>query len=129
MSASVEGRNATSSTISLRELGNGASRPLTPEERQAIGDEVVRFLAEECELEPEQIGPDSDLVNELGVDSLTFLELFEELKSQYGLDTEARAVARAFKDNPVRTVGELVEQICLFCEGKIVLPPVDDTSF
>src|SRR5262249_32885829 len=115
-------------TVDRRELTNGLKGmirgergDLTPAERKLVGQEIITFLAERCERDPASVGRDADLEHDLGVDSLTFLELFQELESQYDLDLEIRAVARYARDNPVRTVGELVDQICLFLEKRIDL--------
>ena len=97
------------------------SRELTSEEHEMVRAEIVGFLAEECGLDPAAVTPDADLVHDLGVDSLTFLELFQELESQYRLDLGIREVARYARDNPVQTVGELVDQICRFLDHKIDL--------
>jgi acyl carrier protein len=103
---------------------------LTTAEREVVAHDVMTFMAEECELSLEQVhGFDS--LDELGVDSLTFLELFEELRSQYNLDLEIRTVARYGRENPVQTVDDLVAHVCLFLEGKLELSaedPVELTS-
>jgi acyl carrier protein len=101
-------------------LGRG-DRPLSAEERAAVRAEIVGFLAEECGVEAAAITADTDLADDLGVDSLTFLELFQELESQYRLDLGIREVARYARDNPVATVGQLVDQICRFLDHEIDL--------
>jgi acyl carrier protein len=105
----------------LKGMIRGERRELTAAERQLVGREIITFLAEQCDQDPASVGPDADLEHDLGVDSLTFLELFQELESQYDLDLEIRTVARYARDNPVRTVGELVDQVCLFLENRIEL--------
>ena len=105
----------------LKGMMRGERRDLTPDERELVGREIITFLAEQCDLDPASVGPDADLEHDLGVDSLTFLELFQELESQYDLDLEIRTVARYARDNPVQTVGELIEQVCLFLENRIDL--------
>lgn len=102
-------------------MRGGERRDLTTAERDFVGREIVGFLAEQCDMEPASVGRDADLENDLGVDSLTFLELFQELESQYGLDLDIRSIARYARDNPVSTVGELVDQVCLFLENRIEL--------
>jgi acyl carrier protein len=109
----------------FKAMVRGERRELTPAERQLVGREIIGFLAEQCDMDPASVGPDADLEHDLGVDSLTFLELFQELESQYDLDLEIRTVARYARDNPVRTVGELVDQICLFLENRIDLGAAD----
>ena len=105
----------------FKAMVRGERRDLTPAERALVEREIVGFLAEQCDLEPASVGRDADLEHDLGVDSLTFLELFQELESQYGLDLEIRTIARYARDNPVATVGELVDQVCLFLERRIDL--------
>ena len=94
---------------------------LTATERRTVQEEIVSFLADECDRDRHDIGPDTDLVDDLGVDSLTFLDLFQELEGRYDLDLDVRVVARYARDNPVRTVGELAEHICRFLENTIDL--------
>ena len=105
----------------FKAMVRGERRDLTTAERDFVGREIVGFLAEQCDMEPASVGRDADLENDLGVDSLTFLELFQELESQYGLDLDIRTIARYARDNPVSTVGELVDQVCLFLENRIDL--------
>ena len=102
-------------------IRGGERRELTAAERALVEREIITFLAEQCNQDPASVGVEADLEHDLGVDSLTFLELFQELESQYDLDLEIRAVARYARDNPVRTVGELVDQVCLFLEHQVEL--------
>lgn len=94
---------------------------LTVEERARVFASIVQFFVEESDVDANQITRDSDLEADLGADSLTYLELFEEMRAQYGLDVEIDAVMRHARHHSTRTVGELVEQICLFLEHKIDL--------
>jgi acyl carrier protein len=105
----------------LKSLFQRDGRALTPSERELVAAEVISFLAEECDRDPAAVDRSTDLEHDLGVDSLTFLELFQELESQYRLDLDIRTVARYARDHPVHTVGELVDQICLFIEGQVDL--------
>ena len=116
---SPSGEDRSAKAKQFAGLLGGDRRDLTPEERQLVTNEFVSFLAEQCDIDPSTVTREADLVHDLGVDSLTFLELFQELESQYNLQLEIRTVARYARDNPVETVGELVDQICLFLEHKI----------
>lgn len=106
---------------SLRALVSGAPRALTGQERAHVAATVKGFLAEECERAIGDVGDATLLEQDLGVDSLTFLELFEEVRSQFGINVEIAAVARYAEDHPVETVGDLVDQICVFLEGGVTL--------
>ena len=108
-------------TEQFKGMMRGERRDLTAAERQLVGREISTFLAEQCGMDPASVELDASLEDDLGVDSLTFLELFQELESQYDLDLNIRTVARYARDNPVVTVRELVDQVCLFLENRIDL--------
>jgi acyl carrier protein len=103
-------------------------RELTPQEREEVRSQIVAFLAEECDVDPSEIRDESDLVADLGVDSLAFLELFEELRNTTNLEVDVRTVVRYGRDQSVSRLGELLEQVYLFMEGKIELEPPKDTE-
>ena len=83
--------------------------------------EVIDFLAEEYEHAVEEFHDDMGLVEDIGLDSLSFLELFDELKMNHQLQVDVRDVGRYAMEHPVQTLGEFLEQIYLFVEGRIDL--------
>jgi len=122
MSDVMQGPEERSAMVNgFKVMVRGERRELTPAERELVGGEIISFLAEQCDTDAASIGRNADLEHDLGVDSLTFLELFQELESQYDLNLDIRTVARYARDNPVQTVGELVDQVCLFLENRIEL--------
>lgn len=96
-------------------------RDLTPEEREGIRSHVIEFFAEECDLESEEVAGTMSLEDDLGVDSLTYLELMDELRADHGLEFQPRVIARYAKQHQVKTLDDLLEQIYLFREGKVDL--------
>jgi acyl carrier protein len=60
-------------------------------------DEIVRkinrLLIEEIELEETQIHPDADLKNDLGIDSLDFVDLFVIIENNFGFKMKAEEMA------------------------------------
>jgi acyl carrier protein len=99
------------------------SRLLDDAERARIRAEVIGFFLEEYEREAGSIDDTTDLNQDIGMDSLSFLELFDELKINHGLDADIRATGRYALEHPVTTVGELLDQIYLLLEGRVDLRP------
>ena len=66
--------------------------------------ETVRdLLAHQLEVYPESIGPDTDIFDDLGADSLDVVELVMSIEEEYDIViTDERA-------NNVRTVAQVVE--------------------
>lgn len=66
--------------------------------------ETVRdLLAHQLEVDPESIGPDTDIFDGLGADSLDVVELVMSIEEEYDIViTDERA-------NNVRTVAQVVE--------------------
>ena len=67
-----------------------------------IFKKVCEFLAEEMEVEASSITLDTNIVDDLGADSLDIVELITSLEDEYGIviaDDEARGLM---------TVGEIV---------------------
>ena len=66
--------------------------------------ETVRdLLAHQLEVDPESIGPDTDIFDDLGADSLDVVELVMSIEEEYDIViTDDRA-------NNVRTVAQVVE--------------------
>jgi acyl carrier protein len=101
---------------SVRALGSRSPHALTGRERAHVAATVKAFLAEGCERAIGDVGDATRLEQDLDVDSWTCLELFEEVGSQLGIDVEIAAVVRHAEDHPADTVGDLVDQICVFLE-------------
>lgn len=83
-------------------------RTLSPAEKEALASQVKEFLAEECDLEVDEIKDDTDIIEDLGADSLMFLELIQELQSEHDIDLELRTIGKYIVKNPVKTVGEAI---------------------
>lgn len=89
---------------------------LTEEDRKRIFEEVRQYLADELELDINEITADSHIIDDLGGDSILFLEMIEEAKEKYGINLEIRAIGKFMLKNPVYTVGETVDAVCEIIE-------------
>ena len=86
-------------------------RKLTDAEKKQIYEEVREFLAEEFEMDKEEITEDTRVIDGLGGDSILFLEMIEELKEKYEIDLEVRTIGQYMLKNPIYTVGETMNVV------------------
>ncbi len=87
------------------------NRKLTDENKKEILDEVREFLADEFEIDVEEITEETNIIDDLGGDSILFLEMIEELKEKYGIELEVRTIGQYMLKNPVYTVGETLNAV------------------
>ena len=90
-------------------------------ERDRVAAQVKRFLADELERDVGELTDDRHLFDDLGLDSLLFLALFEELQEQYDVTVDTRKLARFARQNPVQTMGELIDIITGIVRGEVPL--------
>jgi acyl carrier protein len=86
-------------------------RKLTDEEKKLISEELRRFLADEFEIDPTEITDDTSIVDDLGGDSILFMEMIEEFKEKYEIDLEVRTIGLYMLKNPVYTVAETLNAV------------------
>ena len=86
-------------------------RALTDTEKNQIYNEIIEFLADEFEVEVEEITKDTNIIEDLGGDSIIFLEMIEELKQKYGIELEVRTIGQYMLKNPIYTVGETLNTV------------------
>ena len=86
-------------------------RKLTDEEKKDLFEEVRQFLADEFEIDVSEITEDTHIIDDLGGDSILFLEMIEEFKGKYEIDLEVRIIGQYMLKNPVYTVGETLNAI------------------
>src|SRR5215475_8682037 len=96
-------------------------KPTRSVERAQVGAQVKRFLAVELERDITEMRDEAHLFDDLGLDSLLFLALFEELQGQYEVTVDTRKLARFARRNPVETLGELVDLITRIIRGEVPL--------
>jgi acyl carrier protein len=89
---------------------------VTEQIKQEVRDIVIDFFAEECEVDPQEITDDTHIFDDLDGDSLMFLELIEIFKKKYDLNIELKTIGKYSVQNPVRTIGELLDMQLLIIE-------------
>jgi len=70
-----------------------------------IFDKIKEVLAEQFEIEPETITRDTDLLSDLGADSLDLVELIMTLEEEYGINATDESIYEH------KTVGEITDYI------------------
>ena len=86
-------------------------RKLTEEEKRQVLEDVKRFLADEFDKSPDEITEDTNIIDDLGGDSILFLEMIEEFKAKYGIELEVRTIGQYMLRNPVYTVGDTLKTV------------------
>ncbi|GHU96282.1 acyl carrier protein [Bacteroidia bacterium] len=77
--------------------------------RTEIDEKVKNFLVEELEVEVEKIVPAAHLKNDLGIDSLDFVDIVVLVERNFG-----------FKINPEEMMGvQTLSQFCDYIESKV----------
>ncbi len=102
---------------------------LTDEQKAELAGKIREFLAEECDMEVEDVKDDTDIMEDLKADSLVFLELIQEIQQDYKLDIELRQIGKYIVKNPVRTVGEAIETMFNLIEhGDEIMKQLDSET-
>lgn len=70
-----------------------------------VFDDVASMLSRNMDVSRDKITPDSDLVDDLGADSLDSVEIVMELEDQFGIEINDDEL------DEIRTVGQLVKAI------------------
>jgi acyl carrier protein len=86
-------------------------RTLTDQEKQDIYEHIREFLADELDTPLDDIGPDAKIIDDLGGDSMIYLELIEDFKKQYQVTVEIRVIGQYFQRHPVYTVKEVAQAV------------------
>ena len=103
---------------------SSSTHPGTPTrsvDREQVGAQVKRFLADELERDIAEMRDEAHLFDDLGLDSLLFLALFEELQGEYEMTIDTRKLARFGRRNPVETLGELIDLITRIIRGEVTI--------
>lgn len=87
-----------------------------PVDRTRISDTIQGILADLLEIDVSKVRPESNLETDLGADSLLFLELFEELRSEFKFKLDLHQIAKYARTQKVATVGELSEVVACYLE-------------
>ena len=74
-----------------------------------IRDLVYTFFSEECDVEPSNLGDETNIIEELEGDSLMLLSLLEIVRKKYQLTIELKTLGRHLMRKPADTIGQVVK--------------------
>jgi len=92
------------------------SRVLSEAEKKEIYEHIRQVLSEELGVPLEKIGPETKIIDDLGGDSMLYLEMVEDFKKKYGINIEVRTVGLYLQKHPIYTVGQTAQAVCEFIE-------------
>ena len=92
------------------------SRSLSQEDKKEIYEHTRQFLSDELDVSPEDIGPDTKIIDDLHGDSMIYLELIEDFKKKYNVKVEVAVIGRYLQKHPVYTVGETAQVVYVIVE-------------
>lgn len=98
-------------------LADGSAAPLSASERAVVVELLRRLLAAELQHPETAVLPEARLVENLGADSLTFVEIFAELSEVFHLELDAHRTGRFFVGRGLTTVGDLAAAIIEILEA------------
>lgn len=98
---------------------------LSAQSNDDVVGRITSILADLLEIDAGEIKPETKLEEDLGADSLLYLELFEEMKDEFDLDIEMQQIQRYAAKHRVATVGEIANMIRRYqTEGEAMLGKV-----
>ena len=77
--------------------------------KEEVREIVLDFFAEECEIDVSDITNESNIITDLGGDSLMFLALIEIFTKKYNQEIDLKTIGKYSIKHPVETIGELIE--------------------
>mgnify|MGYP003303105085 CR=1 FL=1 len=87
-------------------------KEITEAIRQEIKDMIFDYYAEECEVDRDEITMETNPQEELGSDSLMFVELVELTADKYDLDIKLQSIGKYMLKAPLNTMADVVEVFC-----------------
>ncbi len=87
-------------------------RDITEEIRQEIQDMIFDYYADECEIDRDEITMESNPQEDLGSDSLMFVELIEMTAEKYDIDVKLQSIGKYMLKTPMDTMKDVVDMIC-----------------
>lgn len=87
-------------------------KQITEEIKEEIKNMIFDYYAEECEIDKSEITMDSDPQDDLGGDSLMFVELVELATDKYDLNIKLQSIGKYLLKAPLHTMQDVVDVFC-----------------
>ncbi|MFH1131304.1 MAG: acyl carrier protein [Pseudomonadota bacterium] len=82
--------------------------PIDSDTKKDIRNLVYEFFAEECDVEPDSISDQTNIIEELEGDSLMLLALLEKASRKYGLTIQLKELGKHLMTQPAATIGDII---------------------
>lgn len=97
-------------------MKEGKEVKLTDEDKTVMDKIIKTVVADILDIDKNEIKDDTHLIDDLAMDSLAFLELFDEFKETFRFEIDVNLAAKYAQDHPVETYGEFKNQLFFFIE-------------
>ena len=87
-------------------------REITDEIKQEIENMIFDYYAEECEVDRNEITMDTNPQEDLGSDSLMFVELIEMTAEKYDLDIKLQSIGKYMLKASLDTMKDVIDMFC-----------------
>ena len=84
-------------------------REITDEIKNEIKDMIFDYYAEECEVDKSDITMETNPTEDLGSDSLMFVELIEMTADKYDLDIKLQSIGKYMLKTPMDTMADVLD--------------------
>jgi acyl carrier protein len=75
--------------------------------KNEIRDMIYDFFSEECDVPKNELGKDTNIIEELGGDSLMLLSLLEMVRTKYDLTITLKTLGGHLMKKPANTIGQI----------------------
>ncbi len=89
---------------------------ISEETRREVKNLILDFFSQECGKEKSSISDGTDIIEDLGGDSLMFLSLLELIKKKYNLDVQLKTLGKYLMKRPASKVGQVFDLTLLIIE-------------
>ncbi|MCR5109422.1 MAG: acyl carrier protein [Ruminococcus sp.] len=84
-------------------------REITDAIKNEIKDMIFDYYAEECEVDKSEITMDTNPTEDLGSDSLMFVELIEMTADKYDLDIKLQSIGKYMLKTPMDSMSDVLD--------------------
>jgi acyl carrier protein len=98
---------------------------ITENTREEVREVVFDFFIQECEVDPEKVTEDTNIIRDIDGDSLMYLELIEIFKKKYQLNIDLKTIGKYVVKHPVETISQLIDMTLLIIEHENAIAELD----
>lgn len=70
---------------------------------------VYEYFSEECDVEPNDISDETNIISDLEGDSVMLLSLLEIVRKKYNLSIELKTLGKHLMKKPANTIGQVID--------------------